>query len=163
MLKKSLYAVVALSVFIALGLMYRWSYHEGFKQGFVRGTFTGYEFCKDEQKDTAIDTVETNITQCESSGRHENIWGDGGKSYGIAQFHERTFNWMKNLAGHPEYKWKNKADQLALLDWAIRNGYGGHWRHCYTRAVKLYVRGILPNLLTPVGANVAFLRKVGYF
>ena len=47
--------------------------------------------------------------------------------YGPAQFKEETFNWMKSLAKMEQLEWRNPTDQVTLLDWALRNGYGNHW------------------------------------
>lgn len=67
------------------------------------------------------------VTHCESSNRHDGVYGDGGKAYGIAQFWEETFYRMARLMGRPELRWKNKRDQLTVLSWAIRNGYAREW------------------------------------
>ena len=70
------------------------------------------------------------IIICESSGRHENIWGDKNykfPAYGIAQIQERTFYWLANKANFKHMKWKDKKDQIKLLMWAIENGYGSLW------------------------------------
>lgn len=72
------------------------------------------------------------ILTCESGIRHDNIWGDGGKSYGIAQFQYATFKDLREKAGRPDLRWKNRADQIWLLDWALRNGYGKYWT-CYKK------------------------------
>ena len=71
------------------------------------------------------------IIQCESGGIHEK-WGDLDKKYpvyGVAQFQERTFYWLADLAGQ-ELEWKNEQDQRWLLEWAIENDYGYLWT-CY--------------------------------
>jgi hypothetical protein len=67
------------------------------------------------------------VTNCESSNRHEGIYGDGGKAYGIAQIWEATFHRLARTMGRPELRWKDKRDQLIVLSWAIRNGYGKEW------------------------------------
>lgn len=67
------------------------------------------------------------IIQRESSGKHDGIWGDEGKSYGIAQFQEKTFYWLAKKAGLQDPNWKNEAQQIALLAWAVKNGYGNLW------------------------------------
>lgn len=75
------------------------------------------------------------IIQCESSNRHEGIWGDINykyPAYGIAQFQERTFNWLAKLSGEKGLSWKNKQDQIWLLNWAIENGWGHLWT-CYRK------------------------------
>ena len=60
------------------------------------------------------------------------IYGDHGLAYGPAQFHEEAFNRMKKNAmkgGKPFYylKYKNPSDQVTLLGWALKNGYGPEW------------------------------------
>jgi hypothetical protein len=77
------------------------------------------------------------VLQCESSFRN-NVWGDVDTkypSYGIAQFQERTFNWLKELAGRKELNWKNPSDQIWLLRWSIEHGYGHYWT-CYRKYLK---------------------------
>jgi len=67
------------------------------------------------------------IIQRESSGKHDGIWGDEGKSYGIAQFQERTFYWLAEKASLQDPDWKDESQQITLLAWAVKNGYGGLW------------------------------------
>lgn len=71
------------------------------------------------------------VIACESSGRHEGIWGDNGRSYGIAQIQKPTWNYLSGMAGI-KGNWKDKQDQIRLLEWAIQNGHGKHWT-CYRR------------------------------
>ena len=71
------------------------------------------------------------IIECESSGRH-NVYGDKGKSYGLVQFQEATFNEMKKKAGLPRLRWKNPVHQLRLMIWMIDHGYGSRWT-CYRK------------------------------
>lgn len=81
-----------------------------------------------EELETRVAAAE--IIECESNGRHDGVWGDGGQSYGIAQFKKGTFDYLKKKAGEEGFEWKRREDQLALLRWALKNGYGGHWA-CY--------------------------------
>ena len=67
------------------------------------------------------------ILSCESKFRHDGIWGDNGRSYGIAQFQKVTFDELKIRAEKPTLSWKSQVDQLWLLDWALRNGYAKKW------------------------------------
>ncbi len=83
------------------------------------------------EQDAEIEREKLQILTCESGIRHEGIWGDGGKSYGIAQFQYATFKDLRTQAGRQDLRWKNMHDQLWLLDWALRNGYGRYWT-CYT-------------------------------
>lgn len=78
------------------------------------------------------------VIECESKWKHYNengylLEGDQHlpiKAYGIAQFQKRTFVELKNKAGRPELRIENKDDQIWLLKWAIKNGYGYKWS-CY--------------------------------
>lgn len=67
------------------------------------------------------------ITFCESSDRHEGIWGDNGKAYGKWQFHERTFYWLAVIAGYENVNWKNEDDQDLVGMWALEHGYAYLW------------------------------------
>ena len=78
--------------------------------------------------------VVNKIIACESSHR-PHVWGDGGLAYGQAQFHKKTFNWMKHKAGMNGLQWKNNAHQVLLLHWALDNGYGSHWS-CFRKLVR---------------------------
>ena len=72
--------------------------------------------------------------KCESGYRHEGVYGDSGLAYGIAQFHEATFNSFKKTAGMPELEYKNMNDQIHLMAWAFGQGekLKRHWT-CYTK------------------------------
>lgn len=78
------------------------------------------------------------ILQCESNFR-SNVYGDGGKAYGIAQFHKPTFDRFA-LKAAPEMikaglwppQYKNPTHQVFLLGWAIKHHYGKSWT-CYTK------------------------------
>ncbi len=94
------------------------------------------------------------IAMCESSLRHDGIWGDGGKSYGLFQFQRRTFYWlagkisneqraMSNEDNPPnppllrgnKWKWKDARHQYVVASWAIKNGYGDLWT-CYKKLTR---------------------------
>jgi hypothetical protein len=79
------------------------------------------------QHDLQVEKEKIKILSCESGFRHDGVWGDDGKSYGMGQYQEGTFNHLKQLAGKPNLKWKNNKDQIWLLDWAIRNGFAKYW------------------------------------
>lgn len=69
------------------------------------------------------------VIQCESAFK-PNVWGDLDKpfpSFGIAQFQRRTFLWLSAKAGRTDLKWKDPKDQMWLLIWAIKHGYGHYW------------------------------------
>ena len=90
----------------------------------------------DTKYELSIAKQKIHIIACESSGYHHGVWGDSGKSYGIAQFQLGTFKDLRTEAGKPELKWMNKADQLWLLDWALRHGYGKRWTCFDERLMK---------------------------
>jgi hypothetical protein len=83
--------------------------------------------------DAEVERQKLSIILCESDGKHVGTWGDGGRSYGIAQFQRATFNDLRKEAGRPDLRWKNRDDQLWLLDWALRHGYGDRWT-CFKKA-----------------------------
>ena len=65
------------------------------------------------------------VGMCESSGRHEDIWGRAGE-YGILQFKEESFYWLSeryNFTGD----WKNRDDQLALFLLTSEEDKYKHW------------------------------------
>ncbi|MBI4652240.1 hypothetical protein HY745_13400 [Candidatus Desantisbacteria bacterium] len=99
---------------------------------------------KEEQYIQTIESLKTElqhwklvneILTLESSKKHEKVWGDGGDSYGIAQFKKTTFYELAEKSGFYGANWKNEMDQIILLSWALRNGYGDHWSS-YDRAKK---------------------------
>ena len=67
------------------------------------------------------------IIVCESSGNHKGVWGDDGKSYGIAQFRKETFYEFAKEAGFKNFRWGNSEHQLRLLWWALRHGKAARW------------------------------------
>lgn len=74
--------------------------------------------------------VETrnSIIACESGWRHDGVWGDHGRAYGIAQFHETTFYELAKKYGYVGGHWQNLQDQITVLDLAILNGDAEkHW------------------------------------
>jgi hypothetical protein len=93
----------------------------------------GIAFAEQQKQEQIYSSLVTNITYCESRDIHDRTSYAG--AYGRAQFMERTFNWMKGLAGKPHLQWRSEADQMWLLNWAVRNGYGKHWQTCYHQAV----------------------------
>lgn len=133
--------------------LFMFGYYErmvGFHEGFDWGRKIERQFGEQEASTTFVRAVVPEITRCESNDRHDR-WGDEGAAYGIAQFHERTFNWMRKLAGHPELQWKSEHDQRWLLTWAIEHGYGKHWQRCYRKAAKKYANEIVPVVLAATG------------
>jgi hypothetical protein len=82
------------------------------------------KLCKNEKQIKQILT-------CESGNKHEGVFGDGGKSYGIAQFQETTFNWLAEKSNIKGLYRLSLEDQVLLLKWSLDNGYGYLWS-CYT-------------------------------
>jgi len=79
------------------------------------------------------------IMICESGLRSDKV-GDGGASYGIAQFQKHTFNEfasknekrMRRLGMWPP-SITNPQHQLFLLDWGLDNGYSSRWQVCFAK------------------------------
>ena len=78
-----------------------------------------------------IQVLASKIVECESGW---NNWAVGkAGERGIAQFKQKTFEWMSELSGM-EGDWLNEDDQWNLLLWALENNLESHWT-CY-RLVK---------------------------
>ena len=71
----------------------------------------------------------SDIIECESGGKHEGVWGKANE-YGIAQFMEKTFYWLAEKSELQNPDWKNKDQQIWLLNWSLQNGYQNKWT-CY--------------------------------
>jgi hypothetical protein len=91
-----------------------------------------------QQARTADLTLMMKIMECESSLRN-NVWGDDGKSFGIAQFRKETFyefavkarKEMKAAKLWPA-RWHYPQHQVFLMNWGIDHGYGNRWT-CYRK------------------------------
>ena len=66
------------------------------------------------------------IVQCESGGKHDNIWGKHGE-YGWFQFKEKSFYFLANKMKLKGMQWKNKHHQYIIAKWGIENGYSNWW------------------------------------
>jgi len=75
-----------------------------------------------------VDSKILEILWCESRFDHSRSNASGAE--GIAQFKPKTFDWLKEKANMPNLNINHASDQVILLDWALRNGYGHHWE-CY--------------------------------
>lgn len=62
-----------------------------------------------------------NVIKCESNFRHANLYGDGGKAFGVAQYHRDTFD--KNCKGD----YYNANDQLICFFEMFKKGLKNHW------------------------------------
>lgn len=77
------------------------------------------------------------VVACESAGKHDGVWGDGGRSYGRFQFQRRTFKYLADLSGIEGLIWKNERDQFRLFRWAWENGHARNWS-CYKKIQTTY-------------------------
>lgn len=66
------------------------------------------------------------IINCESGWKHEGVFGDNGKAYGIAQFHKSTWDWL-NKQRSTNLDYYSMEDQIDMLVFALTNGYGKFW------------------------------------
>lgn len=66
------------------------------------------------------------VLQCESGFLHDNIYGDGGRAYGIAQFHKPTWERFNKMRG-TNLDYKNMDDQINMFVWAFNNNLKEHW------------------------------------
>jgi hypothetical protein len=70
------------------------------------------------------------VINCESSNRHEGIWGKAGE-YGILQFKPETFDYLSekyNFTGD----WQNQDDQIELFLLTSEQDKMEHWT-CYKK------------------------------
>ena len=70
-------------------------------------------------------SVVSKVIQCESEGK-VTAMGDGGRSYGIAQFQKETFLRMEKKLGE-DLNYDSAYDQIKLLSFAISEGWGNEW------------------------------------
>ena len=76
---------------------------------------------------TPFEKLRYQVGYHESRNNHNVKPGDNGLAFGKYQFHKRTFNWMKGMAGMNDLDIAYEKDQETLFKWAIENGYGRHW------------------------------------
>ena len=89
---------------------------------------------KEIAKELHYKKLELEIIECESDGKHEGVWGDGGLSYGIFQYQEATFHEDAKLAGIQNADWHSKEHQLLAGRAALRRGEEEQWWNCYQKA-----------------------------
>lgn len=83
------------------------------------------------EEEKYFDQLTEDIIQCESQGKM--VWGDldkPHKSFGVAQFQFRTFQWLSDLYGK-KLNYNSSQDQRELLRWAVENGHARLWT-CYS-------------------------------
>lgn len=66
------------------------------------------------------------IIKCESQWKEDAV-GDGGRAYGLAQFHRPTWDWLVKLSGKKGLDYYEPSHQIELLTWALENGRGYLW------------------------------------
>lgn len=70
------------------------------------------------------------IASCESDLR-PNVYGDGGKAYGVYQFHKPTFIMFSKQKGE-KLDYYDTEDNIKLAIWALANNKENHWS-CYKK------------------------------
>mgnify|MGYP006336711371 CR=1 FL=1 len=65
------------------------------------------------------------VARCESNFNTQAI-GDGGRAYGVYQYHGPTFQSFSNLYG-VTYDYRSPTDQIDLTGWAFSQGLDTHW------------------------------------
>lgn len=73
------------------------------------------------------------VLQCESSFNH-NQYGDGGRAFGIAQFHRPTWDRFNKLRG-TNLDYYGLEDQIDMFTWSFNNGLKSHWT-CWSKLYK---------------------------
>lgn len=68
----------------------------------------------------------TRVIECESKYDHENV-GDGGRAFGVMQYHKASFLRHAKLMGEPDLDYYSTHDQIKVGTWAIANGHGREW------------------------------------
>lgn len=76
---------------------------------------------------TPFEKVRHQVGWHESRNNHNVRPGDNGLAHGKYQFHKRTFDWFKGMAGMSDLDIARERDQEILFKWAIENGYSRHW------------------------------------
>lgn len=65
------------------------------------------------------------VARCESNLNTKAV-GDGGRAYGVYQYHSPTFQSFSNLYG-VTYDYHSPTDQIDLTGWAFSQGLDTHW------------------------------------
>ena len=80
-----------------------------------------YSVIYDVNASTMLGTV-----NCESGFKHEGLYGDGGRAYGISQFHRPTFEQFC-----PDLNYDKMQDQLQCMARMFSDDQQSHWT-CFT-------------------------------
>lgn len=70
------------------------------------------------------------VAFCESSFRHEGVYGDKGRAYGVFQFWKSTFDYFASKAQAEEMNYYSMDDQIQLAVYAYKTKQMSHWT-CY--------------------------------
>lgn len=66
------------------------------------------------------------VVECESKYDHEQE-GDGGRAFGVMQYHEASFKRHAKLMGEPDLDYYSTYDQIKVGTWALANGHAREW------------------------------------
>lgn len=110
----------------------------GYRIGYLRGEcITNFEREKDRisftEKEVKHYSLLFQIVKCESEWDNDAI-GDRNlpfHAHGLAQYQNGTFYELAEECGIPSPNIKSAFQQLAVLDCAIKRGYGRKWKTCY--------------------------------
>lgn len=76
------------------------------------------------------------VINCESGfNQNPQGWNDGGKAFGVAQFHKETFVAFSKEMGEPQLNYYNPVDQLEVMVWAFNHQKKSHWS-CWTKLIN---------------------------
>ncbi len=99
---------------------FNWAYTEGLSRaGLTRGldgegeAVNSVPIIRDDAGSARDSEFLDWVIMCESSNRHEGIWGQAGE-YGILQYKKKSFYWLSEKYDFTG-DWKNKEDQIALF------------------------------------------------
>lgn len=126
-MKWKYFIVINLICMLTVGY-YSWSF--GLAQG--KAACVKEYFAKNLQAEVKFVLETSQLIQCESGNRHDEVWGDNNKAYGLFQFWEGTFNDFVKEANMEDMKmdWKSPEHQFRVWKWAYYNGKLNHWS-CY--------------------------------
>ena len=73
-----------------------------------------------------------NLAKCESELVHENKWGDKGRSFGLYQWQEKSWE-LYNKKFNLDLDIKNPKDQIELTAIVLKDGGWRNWYNCYRK------------------------------
>jgi len=118
--------IIAIVIMFVVGLQVGIKHGRGLEANEMEPVLeAGIERVEQTRAELAKYRLMLEIVACESSFNRKAV-GDGGKAYGLAQFHKPTFYMMAKKAGY-DGRWESSKDQIRLLKWAIDEGYADEW------------------------------------